>query len=443
MAPEKFDVVVVGSGSAASQIVSTCKAAGKSVAIIDEKPFGGTCVLRGCDPKKVLVGAADAVDWARRMHGCGVAGDTHIDWPELMRFKRTFTEHIPRQRAEGYAHEGIEAVSGTARFTAPDRIAVNGREIVADRIALACGMRPATLGISGEDKLIDSEHFLDLDELPKSIVFVGGGYIAFEFGHLAARAGAEVTIVHRGERPLEGFDPELTMRLVDRSRRIGIRVELGNAVERVEGNTIHAGGKVFSAALLVHAAGRVPNLDHLDLKTGNVAFDIHGVQVDRYLRSVSNPAVYAAGDCAASGTPALTPVAGYEGRIAAANILVPASRRIENPTIPSTVFSIPPMARAGLTEQEAHRQGMEFEVHTSDSSSWYSSRRIGEECSGSKVLVERGTDRILGAHLLGHGCEETINTFALAIQAGLTAGFLKEMLFAYPTNGSDIRYRVG
>lgn len=443
MTPEHFDVVVIGSGSAASQVASTCRAAGKSVAVIDEKPFGGTCVLRGCDPKKVLVGAADLVDWARHMKGRGVAGDTRIDWPELMRFKRTFTEPVPKQRAEGFAHEGIEGISGTARFTAPDRIAVNGREITADRIALACGMRPATLNIPGEERLIDSEHFLNLDGLPKRIVFVGGGYIAFEFGHLAARAGAEVTIVHRGKRPLEGFDPDLTDRLVAKTRQLGIGVELGSAVDRIEGNNVHAGSRIFEADLIVHAAGRIPNLDHLDLEKGKIEFDFHGVKVDRFLRSVSNENVYAAGDCAASGNPPLTPVAGYEGRIVAANILKPQSRGIEPLTIPSVVFSLPPMARAGLTEADAKAQDRQYEAYTEDSSGWYSSRRIGEDCSGSKVLVEKETGRILGAHLLGHGCEETINTFALAIQAKIPAKALKEVLFAYPTAGSDIRYRVG
>ena len=245
MMPETIDVVIVGSGSTATQIASVCKGAGKSVIVIDEKPFGGTCALRGCDPEKVLVGAADVVDWARRMRGHGVAGDTRIEWPELMRFKRTFTEPVPKQRAEGFAKQGIEAISGTARFIAPNKIAVNGREINAGRIALACGFRPATLNVPGEKFLVDSEGFLNLDELPKRIVFVGGGYIAFEFGHLAARAGVEVTIIHRGRRPLEGFDPDLTDRLVDETRSLGIRVELGAPVDRIEGSAVHAGGKAI------------------------------------------------------------------------------------------------------------------------------------------------------------------------------------------------------
>jgi glutathione reductase (NADPH) len=194
--------------------------------------------------------------------------------------------------------------------------------------------------------------------------------------------------------------------------------------------------------LAVHAAGRVPNVDSLDLKTGNVAVEKRGVTVNEFLQSTTNERVYAAGDCAASGTPALTPVAGYEGRVAGANILKPGSRKVEAGAIPSVVFSLPPMARVGMSAEEADRQGLQYEAHTADSSGWYSSRRVGEDCSGSKVLIEKGTDRILGAHLLGHGCEETINTFALAIEAGFTAGRLKEMIMAYPTSGSDIRYRV-
>jgi glutathione reductase (NADPH) len=439
---EQFDVVVIGSGSAASQIASVCRTAGKSVAVIDEKPFGGTCALRGCDPKKVLVGAADVIDQVRRMNPHGVAGEVRIDWPALMRFKRTFTDPVPGQRAAGYAHEQIEAISGTARFVAPDRIVVKGREIRAHRIALACGMRPAPLNIPGEAEMIDNEGFLSLEELPRRIVFVGGGYIAFEFAHVAARAGAEVTIVHRGTRPLEGFDPDLTDRLVGATRKHGIRVALGAAVDRIENGVVHAGNKSFAADLVVHAAGRVPNLDHLDLKAGNVSVQKQGITVDKYLRSVSNEAVYAAGDCAATGNPALTPVAGYEGRVAAANILQPGSQALDSSTIPSVVFSLPPMARAGLTESEASAKGLQYDVVTQDSSGWYSSRRVAEECSGSKVLVEKGTGKILGAHLLGHGCEETINTLALAIQHGIPAATLKKMLFAYPTNGSDIQYRL-
>ena len=303
-------------------------------------------------------------------------------------------------------------------------------------------MRPVTLNVPGEESLIDNEGFLDLDELPKRVVFVGGGYIAFEFGHLAARAGTEVTIINRGARPLEGFDPDLTDRLVAETRAVGIRLELGAPVDRIDRSTVYAGGKAYVADLAVHAAGRVPNLDHHDLKAGNVDSEKHGITVDEFLRSPSNKIVYAAGDCAATGNPALTSLTGYEGGIAAANIVKPESQKIRRRSIPSAVYSIPPMARVGLTEAEANRQGLQYETHMADSSSWLTSRRVAERCSGSKVLIEKGTGRILGAHLLGHGCGDVVNIFALAIEQGIPAQALGHMLFAYPTSASDIQYRI-
>ena len=200
-----FDVVVVGSGAAASQIAQNCRTAGKSVAMVDSKPFGGTCALRGCDPKKVLVGAADAVDWVARMKGRGVAGDAHIQWRDLMAFKHTFTDPVPRQRQESFAKQGIEAIRGRARFLSPARIAIESRESVTPgRSPLPPGRKPARLGIPGESLLIDSEQFLNLDELPPRIIFVGGGYIAFEFAHIAARAGGESNHSPSGPARAEG-----------------------------------------------------------------------------------------------------------------------------------------------------------------------------------------------------------------------------------------------
>src|ERR1051325_5107586 len=215
--PQTFDLVVIGTGSAATAIAFRCREAGWSVAMIDSLPFGGTCALRGCDPKKILVGAAEAVDWARRMQGKGLSGLPAINWPELMRFKRTFTGPFPERLEKRAAEAGIAGFHGRARFTGPRTIDVAGETIAARHIAIAAGTRPTTLNIPGEEHLATSDRFLELEALPRRLVFTGGGYIAFEFAHLARRAGAEVTIVHRGERPLEGFDPDLVARLVEHS----------------------------------------------------------------------------------------------------------------------------------------------------------------------------------------------------------------------------------
>jgi len=447
---EKFDLVAIGTGSGASAVAYRCHSAGWKVAIVDSRPFGGTCALRGCDPKKVLVGAADAIDWSRRMEGRGIRGDARIDWPELMRFKRSLIEGVSKNREDGLARKGIAAFHRRARFVGPASVRVGEAVLEARYVVVAAGMRPADLKIPGGEQLTTSDRFLELDELPRRIAFVGGGYISFEFAHVAARAGAEVTILHRGERPLPRFDPDLVDLLVERTRTLGVRVELRTAVKGIErtadGLAVHAQtadeDRLFQADLVVHGAGRVAEIDDMDLAAAGVEWDERGVRVNEYLQSVSNPAVYAAGDAAASGGPRLTPVAGYEGGIVAANLLNGNETTADYGGIPSVAFTVPPLAAVGLQEATARQEGLRFRVHKETTSGWYSSRRIAEDSSGFKVLIEEETERILGAHLLGPHAEDTINLFALAIRSGLRATDLKKTIFAYPTHASDVAYML-
>lgn len=448
---KKFDVVVVGTGSAASTVASHCRSAGWQVAIIDARPFGGTCALRGCDPKKVLVGAAELVDWVRRMNGRGAhADDARIEWTELMRFKRSFTDPVPKSREQSFAKAGIAAFHGRAQFVDSAAIEV-GEDVLEGRyVVVATGAMPRTLGIPGEQYVVTSEQFLELEELPRRLLFIGGGYISFEFAHVAARAGAEVTILHRGQRPLEGFDPDLVRQLVDRTKRLGAKIEVQMQVERIEKSgtrlSAHAsaagGQRVFEADLVVHGAGRVPEIGDLNLEAAGIQAEARGVRVNDYLQSISNPAVYAAGDAAASGLPPLTPVAAYEGGIVASNLLKGNHRKVEHIAVPTVVFTVPALAAAGLSEQAARQKGLQFRVNRQDTSGWYSSRRVAEACSGFKILIEDGSGRILGAHLIGPHAEELINMFTLAMQAEIPASKLKHVLFAYPTLGSDVQHML-
>jgi len=200
--------------------------------------------------------------------------------------------------------------------------------------------------------------------------------------------------------------------------------------------------RVFEADLVVHGAGRVPEIEDLDLQAAGVEWDKRGVKVNEYLQSVSNQAVYAAGDAAASGGAPLTPVAGYEGWIVAAMSLEGNRHKPDYLAVSSVVFTIPPLASVGLQEQAAREKGLRFEAKRGMTSGWYTSRRIGEEYSGYKVLVEEGSGRILGAHLLGAHSDEMINLFALAMRAGLRASDLQDMVYAYPTNASNVPYMV-
>src|SRR6266481_5726735 len=446
---KKFDLIAIGTGAAASAVASRCRLAGWQVAIVDSRPFGGTCALRGCDPKKVLVGAAEVIDWGRRMESKGVqTQQLRIDWQKLMRFKRGFTEPVPKHREEGFAKAGIAAFHRRARFVGPSTVQV-GEDVLEGRfVVIATGQRPADLKIPGEEHLTTSDQFLELDELPKRILFIGGGYIAFEFAHVAARVGAQVTIAHRGQRPLPRFDPDLVDQLVKSSRELGVDVQLGTeviGVEKKSGELVvraSASGqpRTFEADMALHAAGRVPEIDDMNLDAAGVAWDGQGVKINEFLQSVSNPSVYAAGDAAASGGPRLTPVASYEGIIVAANLLKGNRQKPNFLGIPTVVFATPPLAAVGLNENEAREQALKFQVKKEMTSTWYSSRRIAEKYSGFKVLVEEGTNRILGAHLLGSEAEEVINLFGIAMRSGMRATDLKHMLYAYPTRGSDVPY---
>jgi glutathione reductase (NADPH) len=304
--------------------------------------------------------------------------------------------------------------------------------------------------LPGEEYLTSSEQFLELEKLPERIIFVGGGYISFEFAHIAARAGAKVRILHRGTRPLTGFDPDLVNQLVQATKDIGVDVRLNTAVKAIEkasGHLLVHGSaenaeQTFEADLVVHGAGRVPEIDDLDLEKAGVNSDQKGVHVNEYLQSVSNPAVYAAGDAAASGGLPLTPVASMEGHIVASNLLKGNQRSPDHTGVPTVVFTIPPLASVGLQEEIARERGLKFKTNREDTSGWYSSRRVGMKYSGFKVLVEEGSGHILGAHLLGLHAEEVINLFAVAIRSGLRAADLKKVLYAYPSSSSDISYMV-
>jgi glutathione reductase (NADPH) len=448
---KQFDLVVVGTGSAASTVASTCRAAGWQVAIVDSRPFGGTCALRGCDPKKVLVGAADVMDRLRRMEGKGIRNKhARIDWAELMKFKRSFTDPVPASREASFQKAGIASFHGRAQFLGLNSIQVGEDALEARHIVIAAGAIPKKLNIPGEEFLAISDEFLGLESLPKRIVFIGGGYISMEFAHMALRAGAKVTVLHRGERLLEGFDPDLVEQLTQKTRYLGADVQLGtevNAIEKtadhliVRASTGHE-QQTFHADLAVHGAGRVPEIEDLNLATAHIDATEKGVKVNEYLQSPSNPAVYAAGDAADSGGPPLTPVAGYEGRIVAANLLEGNHVTASYTAVPTVAFTVPPLASVGLSERAAREKGLRFRAPHELTTGWYSSRRVAEESSGFKVLIEEGTDRILGAHLLGPHAEETINLFALAIKSGISASNLRETIFAYPTLASDVRYML-
>ena len=447
--PDTYDLVVIGAGTAARVAAMRVRKAGKSVAVIDCRPYGGTCALRGCDPKKMLRHGAAVIDDARRMRSNGVVGEDSIDWRELMAFKRTFTDPVPGKHERSYHEAGIDTYHGSVRFTGANSLVVDGKTLVGGHVLIASGAEPVPLGLPGEEHVIDNEAFLGMDRLPRRIVLVGGGYIAAEFSTIAANAGAEVTILQRGPRMLTGFDPDLVGWLMPRLHDAGIDVQLDTVVDAIDktgdGFSVRAstGGvnKSFAADLVVHAAGRRPALEALDLDAAGIAHEHGRLTLNEHLQSVSNPAVYAAGDAAQIGPP-LTPVSSHDGKVVAGNMLEGNHLRPDYRGVPSVAFTLPPLASVGLSETEARERGLRFRVKSDLVPNWYSARQAAEPVYGFKVLVDEGNDRVLGAHLVGPHADEVINLFALAIRHGLTAENLKSTMFAYPTGASDIGYML-
>ena len=450
MTDHTHDLIVIGTGTAASVTASACRAAGWSVVVIDHRPFGGTCALRGCDPKKILVAATEVIDGAQRMGEKEViSGDPSIDWPALQRFKRAFTDPVPARSEENYATQGIEAVHGLARFTGHNSVAVEGRTLTAPHILIATGAEPVKLPIEGFELLSTSTDFLDLEQLPPRIVLVGGGFVGFEFAHIAARAGAQVTLINRGDQPLSGFDPDLVKLLIERTRALGIDVRLGYTAKAIRKNgtsfsvetegpdgTVH-----FEAEYAVNSGGRAPALEALDLDAAGIDHAKGRLKLDAHFCSVSNPAVYAAGDAAGGPLP-LTPVAALEAHVVVSQLLGKPATPVDYANIPSVVFTLPPLARVGLQEAEAREQGLAFSVKHESVPDWYTARRVNESTYAFKVLVEDTTGRILGAHLIGPDAAEVINLFALAMRNGLTTDAIRHTTFCYPTAASDIEYML-
>ncbi len=444
---EKLDLLVIGAGMAGIGAANKCASRGWHVAIVDALPYGGTCALRGCDPKKILRRGAEIIDSARAMRGKGIDDSgLKMNWADLMKHKRGFTDKVPASMERNLASNGVTLLHGVASFDAPSRVSIDGNQHEARNVLVATGARPRPLTFPGHEYVTDSTGFLELETLPPRVMFVGGGFISFEFAHLAIRAGSSVTVIDRGERPLKEFDPDLVELLVGHSTQLGIdlrrrttvakvtKVESGYRVTLDEAGTISE----VDVDLLVHGAGRVPDVASLGLERGGVEFGSRGITVSEHLQSTTNSGVWAAGDAASTRGMPLTPVAVFEGKVAATNMLAGTTTVPDYTGVPTTVFAIPELTRVGMREEDANASGLTVDVRYTDTGGWYSNYRLGQSVAAAKILIDRSADRIVGAHLFGADYGELINTIALAVKLGLSTRQLKSAVASYPSVGSDL-----
>ncbi len=439
----KYNVIVIGSGTSGYNVVKTCREAGLSVAVVEQGTPGGVCALHGCQPKKFFVVQAEWARLGQHLQGKGIAAAPVLDWSATAAFKSEFTDAVPGNTEAYFDKVGASYHRGTARFTGPGVITVGEVELHADNIVLATGATPRRLDIPGSDLGLDSNDFLAQSELPESMIFIGGGYISFEFAHVAAAYGSRVTILNKSDRVLRQFDDELVDATVAATREAGIEVLTGHMpVEMTrtdKGVQVRCeNGETLEAAAVFVTAGRTANLGSLNLEALDLAPDPRGLTVDKKMQVEGQPGLYAVGDCAR--TMALAPVADREALVAATNI-VGSALDMDYTTVPSVCFTEPPLAAVGLTESQAQAQGLSFKVRRGKTTGWPNQRRLGAQAGQYKLLTD-DEGLVIGAHLFGHGAGDSINLFALAMKNKLPAEVFKEMMWAYPTLTSDTKYMV-
>jgi glutathione reductase (NADPH) len=444
---KNYDTVVIGAGpgglAAAYPLAQTQK-----VLVVESDLWGGTCPNRGCDPKKMLYSAVETEQAVQRMGGHGVEGEVSINWPDLMAFKRAYTSTVPEGTRGGLQSAQIDTVHGVAHFVDSTTIEVGGERYSAKNFVIATGQIPRGLEIAGGDVVETSSDFLDWDEIPRSIVFIGGGYISFELANIAAAAGSSVTLIHHDERPLKAFPQELVAQLMELMRARGIQILLNTEVSgarRIEngGVLLETGEGTLNADAVINATGRRANIDGLSLTAAGVETDGHGVKVDGHLRTTC-PNIYAIGDVVSRTQPKLTPVAGFEGRYVADEILGKHAEHAETiayPQIPTIVFGTEKLAQIGVSVNSAQKDTDRYSVETLDTTTWYTYNRVQDPKASVILVKDKSADgEVVGVATLSSVADEVINQFAEKFAERDAGQEPSQPIYAYPTPASDMSY---
>lgn len=436
---KKYDAVVIGSGVAGLSAAYGLREAGKTVLVAEEDLWGGTCPNRGCDPKKVLLSGVESRNRIKQLQNKGFDELPTVNWEELQAFKRTFTDPVPEDRKQQLSAAGIDHLTGTARFLDESTIEINGEKILADQFVLATGQRPMILPVEGKEYLKTSADFLSLSSLPKRIVFIGGGYIAFELATIAHAAGSEVTIVHHNQRPLKAFEESMVQILIDQMKKEGITfafdVNTQKIVQEGDSYRLIAEGTEIIADAIFCSTGRQPNMESLDLDKAKVETDKHGIVVNDYLQT-SNPAIFACGDILSKRRPKLTPVATFEGNYVAQRMQDETYPAIQYPVIPTIVYASPKMAMVGITKSNAASSDQVVEV---DMTNWFTYHRVNEPIAKAQLTFDQ-RDQLIGASVLSEQADELIDDLTLLINQKMMKKDLDRYIMGYPTLASDLSY---
>jgi glutathione reductase (NADPH) len=436
-----YDLLVIGAGSGGVRAARLAGGFGARVAIVEDVRVGGTCVLRGCVPKKLLVYAAQFADAFEDAVAFG--WDAHLplfDWAKLIANKNKELDRLNAIYIKLLRDAGVEIIEGRARLTDAHSVRIGGRTVSAETILIATGSHPHRPDIPGAEHGITSDEALDLAELPRRLIIVGGGYIAVEFAGIFQTLGTEVVMALRGEELLTGFDDDIRVHLAQEMRKRGVEIHTrcrpAKVVSGSGGVTLHTHlGQEISADHVMFATGRTPNTHDLGLETAGVRTGTRGgVIVDDGLRT-SLPNIYALGDV--TDRLMLTPVATMEGQRFAETLFGNKPAKPDYTSVPTAVFSQPPVGTVGLSERDARKTFGEIDVYRTSFRPMKHTLTGRDERMMMKLVVDRKSDRVVGAHMVGADAAEIIQGLAIAYTCGATKAQFDATVGIHPSAAEE------
>ncbi|NIJ36683.1 glutathione reductase (NADPH) [Sphingopyxis panaciterrae] len=439
-----YDLFVIGAGSGGVRASRVAASYGARVAVAEEHRVGGTCVIRGCVPKKLLVyGAHFAEDLKDARHFGWDVPDCHFDWDRLRDNVLAEVTRLEGLYGQTLDNHKVMVFRSRATVVGPQKVRLaDGQEISAERILIATGGWPFVPEFPGSEHAITSNEVFHLEKLPKRIVIAGGGYIANEFAGIFNEFGSKVTIVNRGDTILRGYDEQIRDRLLQISMTKGIDFKFNAPFQSIEKNddgtlAVHLENcdAIIADAVMI-ATGRTPNTKGLGLEDAGVALDAHGaVKVDETNQS-SVPSIYAVGDV--TNRIQLTPVAIREGQAFADSVFGGKPTVVDYHNVPSAVFSHPPIGAVGMTEAEARNKLGSIRTYTSDFRAMKNVLAGRNERALYKMIVNAATDQVVGLHMIGPDAPEILQAAAVAVKAGLTKADFDATVALHPSMAEEL-----
>ncbi|MDP3594531.1 glutathione-disulfide reductase [Phenylobacterium sp.] len=445
MANYDYDLFVIGAGSGGVRAGRLAAISGAKVALAEEHRVGGTCVIRGCVPKKFMVYASEFAHNAQVAEGYGWSpSQATFDWRRFLEAKDREIARLSGIYVTNLNNAGAEVIHGKARLTDAHTIVVEGKQtITADKVLVATGGRPwKPTEFPGAEHIITSEEAFQLPELPKSIMIAGGGYIAVEFAGIFAGLGVETTLVYRGANILRGFDDDVRSHVTEEMKKRGVKVVLGcqhDSIEKTESGSFIShmtSGHAIETDLVMFATGRRPYVEGLGLETAGVELnDAGAVAVDKFSKTnVDN--IWAVGDV--TDRINLTPVAIREGAAFAQTEFYGNPTTFDHDMVASAVFSQPPVGSVGLSEADARHQHGKVDIYLSRFRPMKTTFYGGDERCLIKLVVEAGSERILGCHVVGPDSPEIIQMAAVALKMGVTKPQWDSTCAVHPTLAEEL-----